>query len=629
MPDVMSTGLSGLLAFQKALDTTSHNIANANTAGYSRQRVDFGTRPASPYGNGWIGNGVDSQTVRRQIDEYLIGQSRSSSSAVQRLGTFASQAERVNNLFGDSATGLSATVQKLENAVQGVAAEPTSIAARQVLLGEARGAADRLQFFDSRLRDLEGEAATRLTTELGEINGIAQGIARLNQDITTGFASTGQPPNDLLDERDRLIDRLSGKLNVSLVPQDRGIVNVFVGKGQALVLGQTASRLAPSVDGFDPTRPAIVLQTDQGSVDVTAALSGGSLGGQLDFRSQILDPARNQLGLIAVGLAESLNAQHRAGMDLRGDLGTDFFAVGPVGVLNAAGNTGTASLDAQRADVSALTGADYQFQFSGSAWTLRRADTGALVALTGTGTTIDPLRADGLAVSVSGTPAAGDQFLVRPTREAAASLSLRVTDASRIAAASPIRAEAVLANSGSATISAGAVLDAANPQLRQAVTLQFLTANTYSVNGAGSFAYASGQPIDFNGWRVEISGAATTGDRFTVGDNSAGVGDNRNARALVDALGKPRFDGGTTSVNGAVDRLTANVGTAAQQAQANRDAQQTMYDDAIKQRQNASGVNLDEEAANLLRYQQAYQAAAQLIRIASQMFDTLLNATGR
>ncbi len=627
MPSIMSTGLSGLLAFQKALDTTSHNITNVNTEGYTRQRVEFGTRPASALGSGWVGTGVDTLTVRRLLDDYLIGQTRGSGTIVQGLDAFATQANRLNNLLGDSTSGLAATVQKLQNAVEGVTTEPTSIAARQVLIAEARGTVDRLKFYDSQMRQIDSDVSRKMTSELGELTTLSQGIARLNGEITRGFAATGQPPNDLLDQRDLLIDKLAQKVNVTTVNQDQGVVNVFIGNGQALVLDTRALAVGSRPDSFDPTRPVIVLQAPQGAVDITDSITGGQIGGLLDFRRQMLDPARNQLGLVTVGVVEAINTQHRLGMDLAGAAGGDFFSVGAGAVLSNGGNAGSAGVTVTRENLAALSGSNYELQFSGGSWSLRRADTGTAVTLAGTGTVADPLRAEGLAVVVTGTPAAGDRFELRPLSEATAGLGVRITDPARIAAAAPIRTGAALANTGAGLISAGEVLDPANPQLRQSVAIQFLSPTTYSVNGAGSFAYTSGQAIDLNGWRATISGTPAVGDRFTVADNSTGLGDNRNMAAMSEALSRNVFNGGTTSVTGMVGRLTSDIGITTRLSQVNRDTQKIMYDDAIKQRANTAGVNLDEEAANLLRYQQAYQAAAQIIRIANEMFDTLLNAS--
>ena len=196
-----------------------------------------------------------------------------------------------------------------------------------------------------------------------------------------------------------------------------------------------------------------------------------------------------------------------------------------------------------------------------------------------------------------------------------------------MAVAAPIRTENIAANTGAATVSAGEVLDPTNAQLRSTVNIQFLTPTTYSVNGAGSFAYTSGAPIDINGWRVQIDGVPAAGDQFRISDNAAGRGDNRNALAMSAAFSRPLFDASTTSISTAVTSMTSDVGTRTQQAQLNRDAQSLMYNESVELRENANGVNLDEEAANMLRFQQAYQASAQLIRIAGEMFDTLINAT--
>ena len=627
MSQVLASGLSGLLAFQRALDVTSHNIANANTEGYSRQRVEFATLPASPFSNGWIGKGVDVSTVRRMVDDFLVTQTRTSSSSLERLSTFATQSERVSKLFVDGDNGLSGALQKFQNAIQGVATEPTSVAARQVLIGQADGLVQRLDYVDTQLRSIDGETASQVGIEAAEINSIASGIARLNKEITAGIGATGQPPNDLLDQRDKLIDQLASKVTINVIPQDAAVLNVFIGKGQALVLNEKAASLSVQPDAYDGSRPRLVLSGGQGTSDVTSAISGGSLGGLLDFRSQVLEPARADLGRLAAGVAEAVNTQHRAGVDLRGSFGTDFFATGPVDSVERSTNAGSADVTATITSASALTGADYELSYNGTAWSMKRLDSGATVTLAGTGTVADPLRADGLSLVVSGAPASGDTVLVRPTRELIQGMSVLVSDATRVAAAAPIAASAAASNVGGATITRGEVLDPANAALKNATTIQFLTPTTYSVNGAGSFTYTSGQPIDINGWRVKIAGSPAVGDRFTVTDSSNATGDNRNMLAMTQAMQAPRLDGGTTSIQASLGQLTSEIGMATQQAQINRDAQQVLQDDAVNQRQNYSGVNLDEEAANMLRYRQAYQAAAQVVRVANEMFQALLDAS--
>ena len=630
MADLLSTGVSGLLAFQRALDTTSHNISNVSTDGYSRQRVEIGTRPAQAYGNGWVGQGASVNTTTRIYDQFVAAQTRASSSNLEHLDIYASNAETLNNMFGDSANGLSPTLQKFVNAFQSVANSPASVPARQVLLSEATTLQQRLQFFDSRLDQMGNEINSRIKGEVAEVNTLSQGIARLNNEITAGIARTGgQPPNDLLDQRDQLLDQLAQKISVNVVPQDGGAVNVFVGSGQPLVLGANTNQLTTIQDPYDSTQLTVALQTPGSSVDISRNVTGGSLGGLLAFRGEQLDPARNALGRIAVALSDVVNEQHHEGMDLSGALGGDFFAVGDAEVLDNSLNTGTGTVAATRADVGALTGRDYVLEMTGSGWQLRDSINGTAVPMTGTGTAADPFVADGLEIEVGGAADVGDRFLIRPTRGAITDMSVLITDPSKVAAAAPIRAAAVSGNSGSGTISAGEVLDSTNAQLRSPVTIQFLTATTYSINGAGSFAYTGGGNIDVNGWRVQISGAPAAGDSFTVRDNTSGTGDNRNALLLSDALKSNVLNGGTTSLGSAVGEFVGGIGVATRQAQVNRDAQNVVYEESLATKESVSGVNLDEEAANLLKYQQAYQAAAQLIRVADTMFQTLLAATER
>jgi flagellar hook-associated protein 1 FlgK len=310
-------------------------------------------------------------------------------------------------------------------------------------------------------------------------------------------------------------------------------------------------------------------------------------------------------------------------------MGGDFFTVGGVATLGSANNTGSGTVAVTRGGAAGLTDANYTLERTASGFALKRGDTGAAVTVTGTGTAADPFLADGLSIVVGGSAAVGDRWSIRPTREAVAGFSLAIADPARIAAASPIRTAAAATNTGSAGISAGDVVDPTSPSLRSSVTIEFTSATTYSVNGAGSFTYTSGQPIAINGWSATISGAPAVGDRFTVGDNTNGRGDNRNALKVATALTSPALDGGTASINATIERFTANVGLQTRAAQTSRDAQAVVNRDDIAARDSVSGVNLDEEAANLLRFQKAYQAAAQVIAVAGTLFDTLLAATRR
>ena len=429
MPDMLGTGLSSLRALQRALDTTAHNIANVSTPGYSRQRVEFQTRQPSVSGSSWIGNGVDVSQVRRIYDQFLTAQSRNSSGNLARLEAFATQAERLDNMLGDTTNGLSASLQAYTRRAQrslehaGLHSGAPGAARR-----EGRALAQRISDYDERLREMSADIDTRFAGEAREVSLLAQGIARLNGEITVATQNTGQPPNDLLDQRDRLIDEISGKVSVTTVAEGHSI-NVFIGNGQPLVLGITASEITTVTDPYDPERTQFALNTATGTVDISRGVSGGTLGGLLDWRREMLEPARNELGRISLAIASQVNAQHREGMDLNGALGGDFFNVGGVGVTDVTTNTGTAVVtrDAhQRRPRSPAR--DYVLAAPAAGYTLRRQDTGAAVTFTGTGTALDPILADGLSIVVGAGAATGDQFIIHPTRDAASGFSVAITD---------------------------------------------------------------------------------------------------------------------------------------------------------------------------------------------------------
>jgi flagellar hook-associated protein 1 FlgK len=628
MADMLGTGLSSLRALQRALDTTAHNIANVNTEGYTRQRVDFSTRNPQVYGTNWIGSGVNATQVKRIYDQYLSDSVRNSSGNLGRLEAFASQAEGLDNLLGDTSNGLSASLQSYTDAINEVSSTPTSISARQVMLAEGRALVEKLKNYDARLRQMSADVDTRLSIEAGEINTLARGVARLNGEISVAMQQTGQPPNDLLDQRDQLINQLSEKVGVSVVAEGDANINVFIGTGQPLVLGTTASQVTTVADSLDPERVRMALSTGTGTVDISRSISGGTLGGLLDWRSEMLDPTRNELGRITLAVASQVNGVHREGMDLTGNLGGDFFNVGGVGVTYPSTNTTATTASATRTNLGAITTSDYVITKTATGFAVRNQETGLPVTFTWAGGAADPLEFDGLSVTVGATAATNDQFVIHPTRDAIQGFGVAITDPARIAAAAPLRTAAVATNTGTGTISQAEILTPGATTLNN-VNIVFTSATTYSVNGGADQAYAAGGNIDVNGWRLQISGAPAVGDTFQVRSNAGAVGDNRNAFALADAMKAGAIEGGTVSVSAAVERMTGNLGLQTRAAQMSRDAEAVVHGNDIAARDAVSGVNLDEEAANMMRFQQAYAASAQIIAIAGELFDSLLNAVRR
>ena len=624
MSNLFVTGMSGLQAFRQALDVTGQNIANANTDGYVRQRADLVARESTPVGASWVGNGVEVGRLARVVDDFLADQSRVSQSNSARLEVFAGQAARVTNLLGDPSGGLSNALQRLTNAIEAVATEPASMAARQGLVETLDATVSQMRGLDARLRELDGSTHVRIVAEASAVDGLAVSLATLNRDIGVARATSGSAPNGLLDQRDRLLDQLAAKVSIRVVANDDGAVNVYLSGGQSLVLGDASVRVATVNDPADIGRFRVVLRNGSSSEDVTRSISGGVLGGLFELREEVLDPARNEVGRIATALTSALNAQHQKGVDFLGVPGGELLSVGAPKTVVPTDNTGVVTTSATLTDASALTGADYELEWQGTAWSLRRLDSGAAVPFTGTGAAGSPIAFDGLSLLVGGTPAVGDRVLLRPTREAVSQMRVEITAPSRVAAAAPVRVSASVDNAGAARVTALEVIDPTNPMLRTPAAVIFPTPSTVSIDGGPSQAWVVGQPIEANGWRLRISGAPAAGDGFAITDNGAGRGDNRNAVLLSDALRSPMLDAATSSLADAVTRLTSGVGAVTQQAQRNSEVQRLAYEDSVKQRQSVSGVNLDEEASNLLRYQQAYQASAQVIRTANEVFNMLI-----
>lgn len=544
MSDLLSIGMSGLLAYRRALDTVSHNIANANTAGYSRQRVELAARPGAGSGYGYVGTGVDVGTVRRLGDDLISARLQTDASAYGRLQTYHGFASRVDGLLSDADAGLSRPLQGFFDAANTLSQDPSSTAARQSLIGAAETLAARMRDTQAQLDGMEGEVNTRMRATVDEINNLSNALADLNREIVQGYGDFGgQPPNDLLDRRDQLLQELSARVGISTSAQADGSVNVYVGGGQALVLGSQATSLGVTADRYNSGRLDVV---HAGGTRITAQLSGGTLGGLLDARREVLDPARARLGRIAAGLVETVNAQHAQGFDANGAPGGNFFTPLRGAAFAATANVGNATVDVGFGDPAALGDGDYELRFDGAAWSLTDLRSGQAVALTGSGTPGDPLVGGGLELQIDGGASAGDRFLIRPTVSAAAGMGVALNDP------------------------------------------------------------------------AEVAAAATTAS-----------GDNGNALALASISNGGIFNGGTQSLLAAHTALVSGAGARAQQAGVQLDAQAAIGNQTLAERESVSGVNLDEEAADLIRYQQAYQAAARVVQVADTIFQTLLQAAGR
>lgn len=630
MGDILSTSVSGLLAFEQALDVTSNNISNAATTGYSTESIELTPQTGSGTIDNYVGGGVAVEGVTRAYNELLAQQVRSSQASYSSTNTLASQAAQIDNMLSASSTGLTSTLQSFVNALQTLSSSPSSTASRQALLSEAQALTQQLTGYQGQISQYSASLEQQIGTDVTQINSLASGIASLNQQISNAQAG-GQQPNQLMDQRDNLIDQLSQYVTVNTATETDGAMDVYIGSGQALVSGSVAQKLSTIPSQYNATELDVGLSTAGGTADITPEISGGDLGGLLTARSQVIDPTQNALGLISVGIATIMNQQQASGVDLTGAQGAAMFAVGGVQTLPSSSNTGSASLTVTRSNLSALTSDDYVLGYQGGAWQLHDQTTGRSVALSGAGTVASPFQAAGLSIVVSGAPANGDSFLVQPTATATAGLSVQLTSPSQIAAASLAQTATGSANTGSGTISAATITSPAN-WVASNYTISFSSPTQYQVTNSGGTvvaagAYTAGQAISFAGAQVTLNGAPATGDTFTVTPStSADSGDNSNLLAMISALGASTLAGGTTSVSGAANDLVAQVGTLTQQAQSSASAQQSVNQEATTDRSNLSGVNLDAEAAKMLQYQQDYQAMAQVIQASGQMFTSLITA---
>ncbi|GGX00859.1 flagellar hook-associated protein FlgK [Undibacterium macrobrachii] len=769
--NILGIGQSALAAAQMGIATAGHNIANVNTPGYSRQIMLQSAAAAQNVGGSFIGQGTVIGEVRRIYNEFIGQQVNATQSSQNYAAAYLNQVQQINNLVADPAAGISPAMQEFFSAIQNLAASPNGTAgaaARQAVLSNGASLASRIKGMGARLDQISDDVSNRIGQTVTGINGYAQQIADLNDSIETAQSvSGGAAPNDLLDMRDNAVTELSKLVSVSVVNQG-GKYNIFMGTGQPLVLGATVNVLQPTNSLTDPSRLQVSYESNGALIQLNEKnITGGELGGLFAFRSNTLDTARNSLGRVAVSIATEFNDQHKLGQDLNGQVGNDFFSISGPSSTPSGLNLSTANMAVTYSDVGALTTSDYRVQYLAGVgpapnyYKITRVSDGSVQ----TSETL-PAVVDGLSFNLAAvgsppavvTPTVNDEFMVRPTALAASSISLAITDISKIAAATPVTTSLPSTNLGSGKFSTGVVTSAVattsnsataaigsvtvgdsykSSTLASPLNLTFATApnslagfpigalvsvtnggvtsnyqvaavaapaatppqvvnvpytsgatvtyggvsfvikdnpaapsagdtftlasslpitpTTLTYNSAGNnftgfpananvtvkngntttsyvagspIPYIEGSTISFNGLSFNVSGAYANGDVVKITGNPSGSGDNRNAGLLAGLQTKNTMASGTTSFQGAYGQFVSNVGNKASEMIVTTKAETNLLAQALKAQQSESGVNLDEEAANLLRYQQAYQAAGKLMQIASQLFDALL-ALGR
>lgn len=657
MSTLLNIGRTGLNAAQAQLSTTSHNITNATTPGYHRQTVRQSMEDPLLKGTVFFGQGTKVAAIERSYSQFLENQVMLSDNRRAEFAAYNAQISQIDNVLADPTSGLSPAMDQFFAALQDVSANPTNTASRQALLSSGESLVARFNALDDRLSEVRSGVEADLRATVEQINSYAREVADLNQRIVIAqSAGAGVPANDLLDQRQQAIFELNQLIKVNSVNQDDGSVAVFIGSGQALVLGNDPAQFDTTVSQDEAGRQAITLLGRDG-VEVIVSetlLTGGSLGGLLAFRREALDTTQRSLGLIATTLATAFNTQHKLGTDLDGMLGQNFFNLGPVGVQPP--DAATITIDPDK--LGELTGNDYALRNSGGTYTLTNLTTGAsqVVTTTAPGNTFEGLKIDSLSL------ADGETARIQPTRYAAGELSMAISQTSRVAAANPVAITVPSSNAGSLSVGNVLVKNVTGMDTSPALPAgpdgvpDFSTisvswaANTLTV--PAGYTLTSGTPpaadnaynppTDGPGktftltapggfsFEFTLSGVPAGGDGFSFGPNVGGVADNRNA-VLLGSLQTARLmfnnaaGEATTTMGNAYAQIVTSVGNKTREVQASEKAQDALLAQAKNARDSLSAVNLDEEAANLVRFQQAYQASARVMTVAQTLFDELLS----
>ena len=544
MSSIINSAMSGLSAAQAALSTTSNNISNYTVAGYSRQTTILAEANSTLQGKSYYGNGVNVTGVQREYDSFIAAQLRGSSATYNAANTQYSQVSNIDDLMSTSTTNLSSAIQGFFSNMQNVVSNANDPAARQSLLSNSQGLVNQFQTQAQYLTNMQDSVNTNVTSDVDQINTFTSQISSINQQIAKLTTGNGAAPNDLLDQRDQLVNGLNNIVGVTVSQQD-GSYTVSMANGLSLVSGFQSTKLVAMPSSSDLTRTTVgYVDPQAGNVQIPeSSITTGSLGGMLSFRSQDLDLAQNQLGQLAAAFTTNFNTVHKQGYDSNGNQGVDFFTIGSPTAQGNSKNTSSATLTAAWSNTNALQASNYTVTYDGTNWSATRLSDNTKTTLTPTTSGgVTTLSLDGMSLTVNGTPNAKDSFLVKPVQNVVNGMSVAITSGSQIAA------------------------------------------------------------------------AAAPG----------GESDNRNAQNLL-ALQDAKIVNGNSTLSQAYGAMVSTVGNKTQALKTASTTQQNVVTQLTNRQQSVSGVNLDEEYANLTKYQQYYMANAQVLKAASTVFDALLS----
>jgi flagellar hook-associated protein 1 FlgK len=640
---LLSIGARAMFANYAALQTTGNNIANANTPGYSRQQVELSTAGGQFTGAGFFGKGVNIDTITRAHNAFLTKEAALSRSQAAADETRLQQLQELEKVFPTGEGGLGFAAGEMLNAFVEVANNPQDPSARQVVLARAEDLALRFRAAGDQVNELQVGTNADIRNAVSQVNALAKQVATINQQIAQA-KGLGHTPNDLLDQRDQLVSEINQYMQVTTIEADDGTLGLFIGGGQRLVLSNQALELVVQPGEYDQTQSRISIREAGGDRAVPpSVLAGGTIAGLLRFQNDLSD-ARNLLGQMAAAFSARVNEQQSFGLDLRqpAGAGVPLFSTGAPRVLANVNNASAAvPVSLAIADASQLQASDYELRgdpATPGGYILTRLSDG-LARQVNSGDTVD-----GFTINV-GAPAPGpnDRFLLQPVAMAGQDMQRVLDDPKGLAAASPVISTVGPNNTGSATVASLAVVSSTvNPALTANISF---TSNTgayawelrdasNAVVSSGTGTWTANQPIALNGFELRLNGVPRTGDTFSVRQTQFPATNNGNAVALMNLrdeamVGVQVLGGGAVvpgeTITSAYAQAMAGIGTRVQSAKAASSISSAVAENAEAMRAGQAGVNLDEEAARLIQFQQSYQAAAKVLQVAQTVFDTLLD----
>jgi flagellar hook-associated protein 1 FlgK len=640
--DSVGIGISGLLAFQKSMATASHNITNADTEGFSRQRVSLSVNDALFTGDGFLGTGTGVSQITRIWDKFAQTNLNEVSSSSSKFNLMETLSDELDSIFSNEKSGLSPKIQDLFVSLQSVAESPSSSSAKKQFVTAADSLANRFNSLGSLVEGVEAESYGRQKNIVREINSYTNAISDLNKKIVNASVSSNRQPNDLYDQRDLLLLKLSEKIDVSTLDNKNGSINIFISNGQPLITVSGSREMILSPSEFDNSKMEVHLKSGQNTLKVSDQIKGGELGGVISFMTNEIPNIKRSIGRLAAWVSTTINNQHRTGIDENGNFGGDVFNIADSISKSSANNTGDARLAItfNKAVKNDLQSDVYRVTKTASSWIIVNENT-----QTNKTVTTDDFDFEGMNISLdSGTANAGDMFLISPTEDSLMTIRSQITSPALVATAYPIQSSSKLdydvevssgeldyeiINNSLPTIPTelrnnyNIVLDQASGVFNIALAsdpLNILATSSYDPT-------KSEQKISYGAWSFNISGNVPDGAEFYMktAEGSDVSGDNRSTLDMASLQFENLFLNGTETIHGVYEDIVASVGSLAHNNSINAEAQSALLAQAEQRRAEVSGVNLDEEAANLIKLQQAYQAAAKVIQVADKMFQILIN----